>query len=753
MLSISAILLLLNSAQASLKTIPLSTKIGVPKTRWVYEGAPTQLKGVSLTLAKMKYSSIQSNSKECLTLAQKAWSDAVSIRPWILLNEARCALSLPDKERAKSLKSLIARVEGFPKWMLAGPSAIPLRKIFIQAQMSVIELEFAKKNQDASVLAQKVFEYKEWLSTEEKGRLYRILGELAYLKQDLKTAKDYFNRSVNEFEDSEVRSRIAAVDGLLKLAPPKPQEAVDVAVLTEEISGKVIERMTTALKAGELISAVQDGIEIIKNYPGSIHAEWAFGRITEVYANLSSRQPDGYAAMREKLVSLMGEADGKRIEQWATKSFNMQLYSDCATLSEQGIEKSKGSGANTNLLLLAAKSYLYSRDFPKAHKYFKELIEKHGGTDSALQAMFYTGLMGILDKEYVKAISAFDKLLAQPESTDYELMARYWLWRALENTDQERAKKEADIIATQFPFSYYGLLAKAETNGNVIEFPNFKKPIILNAKISLTQTEYDAWERAKILIAAGWYEEAQSELLSISLPTDLESQALLARYLAASFAYPKAIELVNKVWDENETYRSFPFVEVSFPREFSKVIKEHAGKNNLAYPLVWGVIKQESAFAIQAVSKSGALGLMQLIPPTAKEVSGLLRYKGLKLPDTMFDPTVNVKFGTYYLARVIKQMEGNVPLALAGYNAGPTKVKQWMSSFKMAPQASSKYEYDVWIDLLPWSETRFYVKAILRNWIIYKILEEGKYVVSEPVWSGAVVTPAVAENKKNSPEQ
>src|SRR5690606_23621239 len=126
--------------------------------------------------------------------------------------------------------------------------------------------------------------------------------------------------------------------------------------------------------------------------------------------------------------------------------------------------------------------------------------------------------------------------------------------------------KEAEIVATKFPFSYYGLLARAEANNNVVEFPSFKKPVNINTKLTFTRHEYESWERAKVLMAAGWYEEAQAELPSISLPSNPESQALIARFLAASFAYPKAIELVNKAWDENETYRSFPFVEVSFPR-------------------------------------------------------------------------------------------------------------------------------------------------------------------------------------------
>lgn len=735
-------------AFAALKTVEISTQTVVPRTRWMYEGAQPNLKGTPLLMAKLKYAKLQNKYSDCISLADSLWGKSQSIRQWLLVNETECALNLPDKQKIAALKNVKAIYLKNLKWMLSGPAAASLKKLFIQAQLSQLDQEFAVKNPNVTQTVQELLQYKDWLTNAELSKLFKILGEMAFLKQDLKNAKEYYLRSLAEYEDTELRSKLNSIDELLikagkgPLKPTAPTEAP--LIVTDET--KIVDRMTGALKSGELLSAVQDGIELIKKFPGSVHSDWAFARISEVYSNLSAKTSDDYVPIKEKLVNLMGEADGKRIEQWANKAYSNGYYKDAALLGAQALTKLKLSGANTALTLSTAKSYLYCREFPNARELFKELVDKHSGTDSAMQGFFYLGLMEFIEKDYSKAISNFERLLALPGSDNYDLMTRYWMWRSLQNTDKQRATKEVEVILTKYPFTYYGLLAKGELNNKTIEFPNFKKKVQIKTKITMTELEFEIWERAKLLMSAGWYDEAQAELSTLQLPTDMESQILIARYFASTFAYPKAIELINKAWDENEQYRAEPFVEITFPREFSKLVKEQAQKNNLSHFLIWGLIKQESAFSPHAISRSGALGLMQIIPPTAKEIAGLLRLKNLRLPENMFDPNLNVRFGTYYLARLIKQRDGNVPLALASYNAGPSKIKAWMSSFNINPQYSSSPDYDVWIDLLPWSETRFYVKAILRNWIIYRVLEDGKFNLTDPIWSGSVIEAQAKNN-------
>ncbi|MNS96722.1 Soluble lytic murein transglycosylase precursor [compost metagenome] len=126
-----------------------------------------------------------------------------------------------------------------------------------------------------------------------------------------------------------------------------------------------------------------------------------------------------------------------------------------------------------------------------------------------------------------------------------------------------------------------------------------------------------------------------------------------------------------------------------------------------------------------------------MIPPTAQEVAKKLGLK-IEIPGDMFRPEVNIPMGSYYLSSVMDQFKGQVPLALASYNAGPYRMKLWLDS---RPETSALREKnssapldEIWFDELPWNETSFYVKAILRNVMIYRLIDRGPYELNPVLW-------------------
>jgi soluble lytic murein transglycosylase len=195
--------------------------------------------------------------------------------------------------------------------------------------------------------------------------------------------------------------------------------------------------------------------------------------------------------------------------------------------------------------------------------------------------------------------------------------------------------------------------------------------------------------------------------------------------------------------------RSLEAMQMVYPQEYQKEIFEQAQKQKLNPLLVKSLIRQESAFGQKAVSTSNAYGLMQMIGPTAQEVAEELKINGLEIPNDLFQPAINIRMGTYYIAKVIRQLGGHVPLGLAAYNAGPHKV---ISFLRMRPElltlprsVSGDFKDEIWFDELPWSETSFYVKAILRNVLVYKMLEKSNGGVSSSIkldqvlWSDLVL--------------
>jgi soluble lytic murein transglycosylase len=135
-------------------------------------------------------------------------------------------------------------------------------------------------------------------------------------------------------------------------------------------------------------------------------------------------------------------------------------------------------------------------------------------------------------------------------------------------------------------------------------------------------------------------------------------------------------------------------------------------------PLTLAVIRQESAFQENARSHAKAQGLMQLMPATAKKMSRALklRYSRRKLTN---DPVYNLTLGQAYLGRVIDRYDGSYVLALAAYNAGPARVKQWLR--RNGDPRGSEVDAIDWVELIPISETRNYVQRVLENLQVYRM--------------------------------
>lgn len=112
------------------------------------------------------------------------------------------------------------------------------------------------------------------------------------------------------------------------------------------------------------------------------------------------------------------------------------------------------------------------------------------------------------------------------------------------------------------------------------------------------------------------------------------------------------------------------------------LVRDAAARSGLPEDLVLGVIWVESRFNPRAVSKVGARGLMQLMPKTAEYLAECIDWQGRA---NAFDPEFNIAAGSYYVARLLKEFDGDLDLALAAYNAGPTKVRRWLATGPLPP--------------------------------------------------------------------
>nr|WP_305910209.1 transglycosylase SLT domain-containing protein [Methylomarinum sp. Ch1-1]MDP4520939.1 transglycosylase SLT domain-containing protein [Methylomarinum sp. Ch1-1] len=158
-----------------------------------------------------------------------------------------------------------------------------------------------------------------------------------------------------------------------------------------------------------------------------------------------------------------------------------------------------------------------------------------------------------------------------------------------------------------------------------------------------------------------------------------------------------------KYWDD---------VDLRFPVKYLDQVKVNARLHELDPAIVFGLIRRESAFNEKARSPVGARGLMQIMPRTGRQIARDLKEQW-RSAQSLFNPEVNVKYGTYYYKKLLQQFNGHYALAAAAYNAGPHRVEGWLPD-------ENAVAADIWIETIPFKETRAYVSAVLTYALIYQ---------------------------------
>lgn len=151
-----------------------------------------------------------------------------------------------------------------------------------------------------------------------------------------------------------------------------------------------------------------------------------------------------------------------------------------------------------------------------------------------------------------------------------------------------------------------------------------------------------------------------------------------------------------------------------FPKKYEDSVKKYASMYKLDPHLVYSIILAESGFNKNAVSKKGAIGLMQITPQTGSYISSLLKRKDFN-QNMLYDPEVNIEYGCYYLSKLIKDFNGETEYAIAAYNGGEGNLRKWIADMN-----SKKKKFD--INSIPFKETKQYVKRVNKYNKFYELI-------------------------------
>lgn len=307
--------------------------------------------------------------------------------------------------------------------------------------------------------------------------------------------------------------------------------------------------------------------------------------------------------------------------------------------------------------------------------------------------------LALQEQNWPRVIEAIEDLDKKEQASE---KWRYWRARAYQETGRPL---QADELLSELAEhrDFYGYLA-AEKLGLPYQLAN--DPIDATQQDVLAVSRQPAFQLAHELMQLDREREAKLQWWHALKQLD-RAQIPAAAKLAQQWQWDEiAIFTIAKVeyWDD---------VELRFPRSYADEIYENAEKNNLDPVILFGLIRRESAFNNDAHSPVGARGLMQLMPKTARQVARELkqRWRG---SNSLYDPEKNLAYGAYYYRKLLSQFDGHYALALAAYNAGPSRVKKWLPEESMPA--------DIWIETIPFRETRDYVATVLVYSMIYRQL-------------------------------
>jgi soluble lytic murein transglycosylase len=307
---------------------------------------------------------------------------------------------------------------------------------------------------------------------------------------------------------------------------------------------------------------------------------------------------------------------------------------------------------------------------------------------------------------------------AMPELQRQEPRWRYWRARALERRHRYQARSLYEEVARER--EYYAFLAAERLDRK----PDLRPlPVVPDSVLHGELVTLPAVQRARELFLCELPALAAAELRHALRERSDDDKVQAAALVAGWGWFEPAVRLLSEAqrWDD---------LGLRFPLPYDREIEAAAKETSLPREWLYTVLRTESLYDPRAVSRVGALGLLQLMLPTARQVA---QRAGLPRPqrDDLFKPEVNIGLGARYLRELLERFEQRFILTLAAYNAGPNRVPRWL------PEKA--VEADIWIENIPYNETRTYVQRALSSLVILSWRSTG-----EPVRLAPLLQPVAA---------
>ena len=395
------------------------------------------------------------------------------------------------------------------------------------------------------------------------------------------------------------------------------------------------------------------------------------------------------------------------------------------TLVTQMEQRFQDSPWLAEALYTSANMYLLKKDYPQAIVYYTELATRFPTHRYAPSSHWKAAWLNYRLGNYSAAALLFDKQIALYAGGKEITAALYWRGRLYADQEHQPAMAAAyyQTVSRTFEHYYYAQLSRdrlaelgSVSPADVAMLENIQREEIPALTDDVPEDDEHVI-KARLLANAGLNEYIPDEIKAADGSEQWGAFAEAEIYSSDGETF-RAMRVLKRALP---FYTSAPidtlpmgYWKILFPQQYWSAIEQDSVKNGLDPYMVASLIRQESEFNPTAISPANAFGLMQLLPSVGRSMAkeeGIHHFNEMEL----LNPETNIRLGTRYLKQTLDKFDGQPPYAFAAYNAGDSRVTDW--------QSIGKYHgMDEFVESIPFTETRDYVQAILRNESIYREL-------------------------------
>ncbi|TMF83735.1 MAG: tetratricopeptide repeat protein, partial [Chloroflexi bacterium] len=375
-----------------------------------------------------------------------------------------------------------------------------------------------------------------------------------------------------------------------------------------------------------------------------------------------------------------------------------------------GLDAVAGRGSDADkaeALFLKARVLEDLNREPEAIAAYRAVAAQFPSREAAAASLWRLGWLAYVKRDVPGAQKSWTRLAELGSAGAYRLPALYWAGRAREQAGGGNAAELYDQILAEAPRSYYGMLVTARLGRTKEAGVSAKIALPLEPREALM--EDSGFARVVMLRRLNLVEEAAVELEDVvqgAVSDPVRLYGLAGVYVEVE-RYHMALRIMRRHFQSmaatGDPTLPRAFWEMFYPHAWRDEVRDAAQRRGIDPYLVAAVVREESSYYPRATSRAGARGLMQLMPATAR----LMAPSG-----DLEDPGFNIELGTRFLAGLMREF--NDPrLALAAYNAGPNRVRQWLTTRRSD-------DIEAFVEQIPFDETRLYVKKVVLSWEEYR---------------------------------